>query len=105
MSKCCSKSILYLHKLRIKNQNVLLETGGIKMQECKNAISHSLNAIYLIRECGNTVYLARVPWILHTRGAQKSRVAKHHKNEIQNPQIFQQTISLFPEHSTLGNTY
>jgi hypothetical protein len=51
MSKCCSKSILYLHKLRIKNQNVLLETGGIKMQECKNAISHSLNAICLVREC------------------------------------------------------
>jgi hypothetical protein len=25
--------------------------GGNKMQECKNAISHSLNAIYLIREC------------------------------------------------------
>jgi hypothetical protein len=24
-----------------------------------------------------------------------------YKNEFQNPQIFQQTISLFPEHSTL----
>jgi hypothetical protein len=25
-----------------------------------------------------------------------------YKNEFQNPQIFQQTISLFPEHSTLA---
>jgi hypothetical protein len=26
-----------------------------------------------------------------------------YENEFQNPQIFQQTISLFPEHSTLPN--
>jgi hypothetical protein len=27
-----------------------------------------------------------------------------YENEFQNPQIFQQTISLFPEQSTLGET-
>jgi hypothetical protein len=27
-----------------------------------------------------------------------------YENEFQNPQIFQQTISLFPEHSTLHDT-
>jgi hypothetical protein len=26
-----------------------------------------------------------------------------YENEFQNPQIFQQTISLFPEHSTLSD--